>query len=90
MSCELRICNRCKGRELLDFSTENQLRILNGRSFGDSQGMFASHINTMPTVLRIICLSLKICYRKYFTLMLPLIFIDCLTILNFNTSKITL
>ena len=38
MSCESRICNRCKGRELLDFSTENQLRILNGRSFGDSQG----------------------------------------------------
>ena len=32
-----------RGRELLDLCTESQLRILNGRSFGNSQGMFTSY-----------------------------------------------
>ena len=32
-----------RGRELLDLCIESQLRILNGRSFGDSQGMFTSY-----------------------------------------------
>ena len=31
------------GGELLDLCIESQLRILNGRSFGDSQGMFTSY-----------------------------------------------
>ena len=32
-----------RGRELIDLFVESQLRILNGRSFGDSQGMYTSH-----------------------------------------------
>ena len=31
-----------RGRELIDLCIESQLRILNGRSFGDSQGMYTS------------------------------------------------
>lgn len=32
-----------RGRELLELCIESQLRILNGRTFGDSQGMFTSY-----------------------------------------------
>ena len=32
-----------RGCELLDLCIESQMRILNGRSFGDSQGMYTSY-----------------------------------------------
>ena len=32
-----------RGRELLDFCIERHLRILNGRTFCDTQGMFRSY-----------------------------------------------
>ena len=32
-----------RGRDLLDFCVESQMRILNGRSFGDMQGMYTSY-----------------------------------------------
>ena len=32
-----------RGRELIDLCIKSQLRILNGRSFGDSQGMYTFH-----------------------------------------------
>ena len=32
-----------RGRDLLDFCIESQMRILNGRTFGDTQGMFTSY-----------------------------------------------
>ena len=32
-----------RGRELLDLCIESQIRILSGRSFGDSQGMYTSY-----------------------------------------------
>ena len=40
-----------RGRELIDLCIESQLRILNGRSFGDSQGMYTSYNNNGNSVV---------------------------------------
>ena len=67
--------SNASGREVLHFYTESQLRILNGRSFVKSQGMFTSYKNNDNSIVDYMFVSENLLSEKNEFKVLPLIFL---------------